>query len=365
MSKLSYGLNISAKKAPGASRPLPAKRKTIFDDDEDSEHEGNDNQGERVEQIGGLHEDSSGRPRNKNLDGSLNGPPSGGKAEPPSKKGPSTLYGSLSTAHSANKYSKTATELDPSIYDYDSFHTASTAARAKSPGAVDHKPKYMSNLLAAAEVRKRDQLRAKEKLLAKERELEGDEFADKEKFVTQAYKDQQKENARLEEEERQREEEAAKRKDKTGMLGFYKGILDKVEQRHEKVAKAAADAKPEDLEEAASKEKSAEELAREANAKGANVIVNDDGQIVDKRQLLSAGLNAGVNPRNGPLAPSSKFDGRGQDPRHSQRGRETRNMEEQLLQAMKRSVESDSEEDEGGRASKSRRLEDEILGKDR
>ena len=285
------------------------------------------------------------------------------KLRPPLRKGPSTLYGSLSTAHSANKYSKTATELDPSIYDYDSFHTATSATRAKSPGAADRKPKYMSNLLAAAEVRKRDQLRAKEKLLAKERELEGDEFADKEKFVTQAYKDQQKENARLEEEERKREEEAAKRKDKTGMLGFYKGVLDKDEQRHEKAVKAAAEAKPEDIEEATG-EKSLEELAKEANAKGANVIVNDDGQIVDKRQLLSAGLNAGAKPK-APSTPSSGPESRSRDSRYNQRGRETKNMEEQLLQAMKRSVDSDSEDDKGGRASKSRRLEDEILGKNR
>ena len=40
-----------------------------------------------------------------------------------------------------------------------------------------------------------------------EREREGDEFADKEAFVTQAYKDQMEEVRRAEEEERKREGE--------------------------------------------------------------------------------------------------------------------------------------------------------------
>jgi coiled-coil domain-containing protein 55 len=38
-------------------------------------------------------------------------------------------------------------------------------------------------------------------------------------------------------------------------------------------------------------EKSAEELAKEINAMGGNVLVNEDGEVVDKRQLLKGGLN--------------------------------------------------------------------------
>ena len=44
-------------------------------------------------------------------------------------------------------------------------------------------------------------------MLEKERELEGDEFADKDKFVTQAYKDQMAEVRRAEEEEKATEGE--------------------------------------------------------------------------------------------------------------------------------------------------------------
>ncbi len=42
-------------------------------------------------------------------------------------------------------------------------------------------------------------------MLEREREAEGDEFADKEQFVTQAYKDQMAEVRQAEEEEKKRE----------------------------------------------------------------------------------------------------------------------------------------------------------------
>ena len=69
------------------------------------------------------------------------------------------------------------------------------------------KPKYIGNLLNSAATRKLDYIRAEEKLIQREREAEGDEFADKEKFVTQAYKDQMAEVRKAEEEEKQREGE--------------------------------------------------------------------------------------------------------------------------------------------------------------
>lgn len=42
-------------------------------------------------------------------------------------------------------------------------------------------------------------------MIQRERELEGDEFKDKDAFVTQAYKDQMEEVRKAEEEERQRD----------------------------------------------------------------------------------------------------------------------------------------------------------------
>ena len=63
----------------------------------------------------------------------------------------------------------------------------------------------MDKLLASAEIRKRDYLISQEKKYKKEREEEGEEFAGKEKFVTNAYKRQQEEIRKAEEEERLRE----------------------------------------------------------------------------------------------------------------------------------------------------------------
>lgn len=63
----------------------------------------------------------------------------------------------------------------------------------------------MGAAIASAATRKLDRLRAEEKMLEREREAEGDEFADKDKFVTQAYKDQMAEVRKAEEEEKERE----------------------------------------------------------------------------------------------------------------------------------------------------------------
>lgn len=69
-------------------------------------------------------------------------------------------------------------------------------------------PKYINSLLQSAATRRLDYLRAEEKTIQRERDAEGDEFADKEQFVTQAYKDQMAEVRRAEEEEKKREGES-------------------------------------------------------------------------------------------------------------------------------------------------------------
>lgn len=69
-------------------------------------------------------------------------------------------------------------------------------------------PKYINSLLQSAATRRLDYLRAEEKTIQRERDAEGDEFAEKEQFVTQAYKDQMAEVRRAEEEEKKREGES-------------------------------------------------------------------------------------------------------------------------------------------------------------
>lgn len=361
MSKLSYGLNITKKPAPLASRPPPAKRKTIFDEDSDPEDGPEATNPEILQTLGGLQP-----PSKKSF------------SQPNTRLSPKPLHnGNLSSKHTTSKHAQTAQTLDPGIYDYDAVYDSLHAptASSSSPSTVTKasepkKPKYMSQLLAASEVRKRDAVRAKEKMLAKEREAEGDEFADKEKFVTAAYKRQQAAMREAEAEEARREKEAEERRAREGggMKGLYKGLLERDEQRHAQAMKKVEEgiAKgPEKMkdEEEVKEEKSEVELAREKGA-----VINEDGVVVDKRQLLSAGLNAGAAPKaalpksaqpSSGSVPASKTDkGHG---KMSDRECETRAFEEQLL-GKRGASEDDEDASDAARAAKSRKMEDEILG---
>jgi len=147
-------------------------------------------------------------------------------------------------------------------------------------------------------------------MIQHEREREGDEFADKEQFVTQAYKDQMTEVRRAEEEEKRRAElEKATRNPLVGMAHFYRQLLQRSDEQHAATVAATSKSshiligpegpnltitKPPDFTPISDLE-----LARLARAEGKEVELNDDNQIVDKRELLSAGLNlAAPNTRN-------------------------------------------------------------------
>ncbi|KAK3052829.1 hypothetical protein LTS18_012219, partial [Coniosporium uncinatum] len=306
MSGLKLGLNLGKKIANAPVRPAP-KPKGFFGDDEDDAQE-DVKSGDGSENITTF--DLDDRTTNPKVAATSD---SKAASKIPSKTKGASLYGDLSSLHSARKHTEQATELDPTIYDYDAaydaIHAKTEAKKATERlDAQQRKPKYIGNLLESAEVRKRDQLRAKDKLLQREREAEGEEFADKEKFVTSAYKAQQEEVRRLEEEEKRKEEEEAKKKRAAGMQGFYRSMMDQDEKKHQEAMEAAAEAgkqgTPKD-EENVEKEKTEAELAREANAKGGNIIINDEGQVADKRQLLSAGLNVAPKPKGAATAPTA------------------------------------------------------------
>jgi coiled-coil domain-containing protein 55 len=65
----------------------------------------------------------------------------------------------------------------------------------------DKKPRYIENLMKHAEIRNRERERRLERQVQKEREAEGNEFADKESFVTSAYRKKMEEMQKQEEEE--------------------------------------------------------------------------------------------------------------------------------------------------------------------
>ncbi|KAI0386280.1 hypothetical protein F5Y04DRAFT_119415 [Hypomontagnella monticulosa] len=375
---LSFGLNLTKK--PGASKPAPPKRKPMFGDDDGSDDDANGaTNGPQATEISELDDfttgthsiQSSKKPSLK----SKNGPPSqplSGK----NKKPQISMYGDLSSSLESRKHQEAAEEFDPSIYDYDAVYDSLKLEKKATQEDIERKPKYMKNLLASAAVRKRDALIAEEKKIARERAEEGEEYADKEKFVTEAYKKQQEENRRIEEEERRREEEEARKNKGGGMTAFYKDLLERGDQRHAEVLKAAeerAKAGPKEEEETQEEGlRTDADVAREINQKGGTIAINEDGQVVDKRELLRGGLNLGAVKRQEPRKDTSRGsdhrDDRGNSRgfvgsggKQAMRERQTRMLEAQLEQSLKRSMEEEEEEKQKvERASKSRKTETDV-----
>ncbi|KJZ74096.1 hypothetical protein HIM_06545 [Hirsutella minnesotensis 3608] len=377
---LAFGLNL--KKKPGASKPSLTNRRPVFGGGDDDSDDDVASGAAKEVAIGGELDMSASSAQ----DASTDKPKSRSKVPTqPSKMKAKTqsnhMFGDLSSSVTSRKNADAAQELDPTVYEYDSVYDSLKPKKQATKDDAERKPKYMQSLMQAAEVRKRDALIAEEKKIAREREAEGDEYADKEKFVTEAYKRQQEENKRLEEEEKRREEDEARKNKGGGMSAFYRRLLDKDEERHAEVLKATqdrakqgpqkGDGVPEEEEEDRDKAEAA--LARELNEKGASVAVNEDGQVVDKRQLLKGGLNVGAKkkheaqrddddagwPRHGE---QQRRAGNAQvDRKQAMRERQSRMMEEQLEQSLKRSREAEqAQREELERTAKSRKTEGEI-----
>lgn len=359
MPALAFGLN-STKNAKGPDR-IPPKRKAAFDETE--EDAGNDDDGGV---FGAMRKPNS---RLQAESSAKNAPTQPARKSPKlgesGMKEDSSRYSNLSALRNAKLQDAEASKLDALVYDYDAVYDTFTADKKKKEASKNdgnEVPKYMTNLLASAEVRKRDQLRAKERALQKERETEGDEFADKERFVTGAYKKQQEEQRKLDEEEKKREEEEEeRRKNGGGMTAFHKDLLKKDEERQRAVEEAMREAQARKDQDGVNvtgveqeqDEKTDFKIAAELNKQGTHVVVNDEGEIVDKRQLLTAGLN--VAPK-APSAdrPERKTEGsksqewqrpsKQQDARAAQRERQSRMMERQIAEIESKQREAEAAE---------------------
>lgn len=345
MPALAFGLN--SKKTAIGPGPLPAKRKAAFDEPEEAA--GGDDADDAFGALSKPKPNMQAKPNVFKNPGQL--PRKFPKLGDEGTKEDGSKYSNLSALRSAKLQDTEASKLDASVYDYDAVYDTFTADKKKketSKNGSSEVPKYMSNLMASAEVRKRDQLRAKERALQKERETEGDEFADKEKFVTGVYKKQQEEQRKLDEEEKKREEEEEERRKKGGgMTAFHKDLLKKDEERQRAVEEAMREAQArkdqagvvETGVEQEEDEKTDVKVAAELNEQGGRVVVNDEGEVVDKRQLLTAGLNvapkkSGVDTtrKKTPSARSQEWQrpSKQQDARNAQRERQSRMMEQQI-----------------------------------
>lgn len=126
---------------------------------------------------------------------------------------------------------KEALEQDPSIFDYDGVYDEmkGKTARPLQEDRIKREPKYIGKLMQKAKIRQQEQEIVYERQLAKERNKEDHLYADKEKFVTAAYKKKLAEQAKWLEEERLRElrEEANDVTKKSDMSDFYRNLLKK------------------------------------------------------------------------------------------------------------------------------------------
>lgn len=367
MPSLTFGLN-AAKHQPGLAKPSQ-KRKAFFDEDEDVLETTPTIENEAQKATKPLRPITGIRDDDADLKPPIKSPKllqqglRTGKPKAVGQGAGTEKYTNLSALRSARLHDEEASKIDASVYDYDAAYDTFHAQKEKTSNgaAKESGPKYMGSLMQSAEVRKRDLLRAREKLLQREREAEGDEFADKEKFVTGAYKKQQEEIKRMEEEEKKREEaEEERRRKGGGMAMFHKRMLEKDEERMRMIQEAeeeAAKRKESGVEDELlhEDEKSDTKIAEEMNKKGARIVLNDEGEVVDKRQLLSAGLNAApkkpgkeqqASTKEGSARPQSSWKSpHAQDARQSQRERQSRMMERQLEEILEKQKQAEMEEE--------------------
>ncbi|XP_077256199.1 uncharacterized protein LOC143894045 [Temnothorax americanus] len=122
-----------------------------------------------------------------------------------------------------------ALKEDPTIYQYDEVYDELERGKGQPDSASrqkEQKSKYIRKLLKTAERRKKEQEHRIERMVQKEREAEGEMFADKESFVTSAYRAKLEEFKKMDEEEAKMNRleaigDVTKQRD---MSGFYRHL---------------------------------------------------------------------------------------------------------------------------------------------
>lgn len=118
-----------------------------------------------------------------------------------------------------NNIHKKAIEEDPLVFDYDAAYDRDHI-RKSTKSNVSKQPKYVHNLMQAALDRKIEREIYMENKIQREREKEGNEYQNKEKFVTFAYK------KKLQEMEKWQAERKESQDTVQDMTSFYQSILD-------------------------------------------------------------------------------------------------------------------------------------------
>ncbi|KAJ2778003.1 hypothetical protein H4R18_004852 [Coemansia javaensis] len=171
---------------------------------------------------------------------------------------PGSVFAGGTQTQQAEKLAAEIAAADPSAFAYDEVYDSFSGARKQAKqrardgggggGSGDHRPRYMEKLIETAKQRREQSEVVKERLLAKEREREGEQFADKETFVTAGYRELKEQRERLVAEEEAREAEAARAGPRPGFdaaaAGLYRQLLDRVDREDAAIAAAAAGGAP-------------------------------------------------------------------------------------------------------------------------
>lgn len=168
-----------------------------------------------------------------------------------------------------------ALDEDPTIYQYDEVYDDLERGKSQVDSAnkqKEKKSKYIQKLLKTAERRKKEQEHRIERMVQKEREAEGEMYADKESFVTSAYRAKLEEFKKMEEEEAKMNRleaigDVTKQQD---MSGFYRHLYEQT-----------IDYKGEPNEDESSKAK--EESTEQRERKISTSSTNGDSATANKR----------------------------------------------------------------------------------
>ncbi|KAJ2761755.1 hypothetical protein H4S06_001037 [Coemansia sp. BCRC 34490] len=226
--------------------------------------------------------------------------------------GPAVFTGGTHSRESA-KLAKQLEETDPSVYAYDEVYDSINEARSRISSSRkqkdDSKPKYMEKLLETAKRRQVQQEVVKERVLEKERQREGEKYADKETFVTSAYKELKDQRQQLVKEEEKQEEEAvraASANSKSKQLfgasaGFYREFLYRVDR--DDVSKAALNLNAEE------KDSQVEENSAASVESGNSSQLNAGLNVVNKRAIERNNTSRNTPKTSGDTLPENAQSG--------------------------------------------------------
>ncbi|RZC41707.1 nuclear speckle splicing regulatory protein 1, partial [Asbolus verrucosus] len=192
-----------------------------------------------------------------------------------------------------------AIEEDPTVYQYDEIYDEMDKKRKESKLSrkdLDRKPKYINRLLAAADRRKKENERRIERQVQRERETEGDEFRDKEAFVTSSYKKKLEEMKEMDELEKREDylESIGDVKKQGNLDGFYRHLYDQKvncentdEENESSSEKINTSTKSENLE-----DKNKINMRKYRKRNGSDDSEHEDNDVEVKREHLPSNLDA-------------------------------------------------------------------------